>query len=124
MYFTIHVFSSTWTVDSRATLSTSEVSLGISGDLLDHFGLTANNPTEFHIAALYGRSFCLIAVFSSFAYVFSFINTFAAGERTQVKTWITQKNINTTDAMGRTPLMYAVIGKQTKACLRCCVYSG
>lgn len=60
-------------------------------------------------------------LFSFFAQLHLF-NTFAVGERAQVKTWITQKHINVTDAIGRTPLMYAVIGKQTKACLGCYVH--
>ena len=49
-----YFFSSTWTVSSTATLSQSSASLGIEGDLLEHFGLSESCPTEFHIAALYG----------------------------------------------------------------------
>ena len=38
------------------------------------------------------------------------------GERSQLKVFMSQGNINITDSMGRTPLMYAVIGKQAKVC--------
>ena len=38
------------------------------------------------------------------------------GERSQLKVFMSQGNINIIDSMGRTPLMYAVIGKQAKVC--------
>ena len=40
------------------------------------------------------------------------------GERAKVKTLISESDINITDAHGRTPLMYAVIGKQAKVSMR------
>ena len=39
---------------------------------------------------------------------------FGTGERIKVKALLSQENINSTDIHGRTPLMYAVIGKKTK----------
>lgn len=36
------------------SLTQSVASLQISGDLLEHFGLSELSPTDLHVAALYG----------------------------------------------------------------------
>ena len=46
---------STWDFPSTASLTQSVSSLHISGDLLEHFGLSDYLPTQLHAAAIYGE---------------------------------------------------------------------
>ena len=46
---------STWGFPSTASLTQSVSSLHISGDLLEHFGLSDYLPTQLHAAAIYGE---------------------------------------------------------------------
>jgi ankyrin repeat protein len=39
------------------------------------------------------------------------------GEKSKVKAMVSERSLNITDAHGRTPLMYAVIGKQSRCCI-------
>ncbi|CAI8052884.1 Putative ankyrin repeat protein MM_0045, partial [Geodia barretti] len=80
-------------LSSLSVLSSSIASLAITGDLLEHFGLSSSYPSELHISCLYG-------------------------ERSKVRAFLMDKGVvNSTDAQGKTPLMYAVIGKQPKCCV-------
>ncbi|CAI8052881.1 hypothetical protein GBAR_LOCUS28936, partial [Geodia barretti] len=41
-------------LSSLSVLSSSIASLAITGDLLEHFGLSSSYPSELHISCLYG----------------------------------------------------------------------
>ena len=85
-------------------------------DLLEHFNLARFHPTEMHTAAIYGMKLFGVRTVNNSPLTYMMLFT---GDRERLKALLMECHVDTLDAVGHTPLIYAVYGKQVKVCTYC-----